>query len=90
MMNNFKYPISGICSKIGSQYWEDPHSIIVMNGGIGFKSADNGSASLVKQKTSSFGSGFCGFCVAVVVKLVGCPVYTHSLEYEFSSLYLMI
>ena len=69
-------------SEIGSQFWVDPHSIIVTNGGNGSKTAGNGSASLGKQ--TSIENGFC------VVEVVGGPVYTHSLEYECSYLYLMI
>ena len=69
-------------SEIGSQFWVDPHSIIVTNGGNGSITAGNGSASLGKQ--NSIENGFC------VVEVVGGPVYTHSLEYECSYLYLMI
>ena len=70
------------CSENRSQYWVDPHSIIVKNGGNESKSAGNGSASLRKQ--NSIKNGF------RVVEVVGGPVYTHSLEHEFSYLYLMI
>ena len=59
-------------SEIGSQFWVDPHSIIVMNGGIDNKSAGKGSASLGKQNSIENGFG--------VVVVVGGPVYTHSLE----------
>ena len=69
-------------SEIGSQFWVDPHSIIVTNGGNGSKTAGNGSASLGKQ--NSIENGFC------VVEVVGGPLYTHSLGYKFSYLYLMI
>ena len=71
-------------SEIGSQFWVDPHSIIVTNGGNGSKTAGNGSASLGKQ--TSIENGFC------VVEVVGGPVYTltHFLEYEISYLYLLM
>ena len=84
MMNKSKYPkcLPIKVSLIGSQYWKFPQSIVVMNGGNGSKSAGNGSASLGKQ--ISIENGF------RVVEVVGGPVYTHSLEYECSYLYLMI
>ena len=73
MTNNFKYPkYLPIKESSRSQYWEDPHSIIVMNGGIDNKSAGKGSASLGKQNSIENGFG--------VVVVVGGPVYTHSLE----------
>ena len=86
MINNLKYPRwFPIGNPIGSQYWEDPHSMTFRNGGNGSKSAGNGSASLGKQISIKN-----GFRVGGVVEVVGGPVYTHSLEYEFSYLYLMI
>ena len=81
-MTSYNYPIYLSLSENGLQYWVDPHSIIVMNGGNGSKSAGNGSASLGKQ--ISIENGF------RVVEVVGGPVYTHSLEYGCSYLYLMI
>ena len=89
MMNKFKYPkcLPINVSLIGSQYWKIPQSIVVTNGGNGSKSAGNGSASLGKQSSSG---AWVGFCVIVVVELVGGPLRTHSLEYEFSYFYLMI
>ena len=86
-MTSYNYPIYLSLSENGLQYWVDPHSIIVMNGGNGSKSAGNGSASLGKQSSSG---AWVGFCVIVVVELVGGPLRTHSLEYEFSYFYLMI
>ena len=65
----------------GSQYWEDPHLMILMDGDNGSKCAGNGLASLGKQ--TSIENGFC------VVEVVGGPLYTHSLGYKFSYLYLM-
>ena len=84
-MTSYNYPIYLSLSENGLQYWVDPHSIIVMNGGNGSKSAGNGSASLGKQISIEKN----GSCV-VVVEVVGGPLYTHSLEYECSYLYLMI
>ena len=81
-MTSYNYPIYLSLSENGLQYWVDPHSTIVMNGGNGSKSAGNGSASLGKQ--ISIENGF------RVVEVVGGPVYTHSLEYGCSYLYLMI
>ena len=92
-MNNFKYPKSNIIASSRSQYWEDPHSMIVTNGGNGYKSSGqacsgNGSVSLGKQNSSGVGVGFC--VVVIVVEIVEGPVYTHSLQCEFSYLYKMI
>ena len=83
-MTSYNYPIYLSLSENGLQYWVDPHSIIVMNGGNGSKSAGNGSASLGKQ--ISIENGF------RVVEVVGGPVYTltHFLEYEISYLYLLM
>ena len=74
-------------SLIGSQYWKIPQSIVVTNGGNGSKSAGNGSAFLGKH--NSIGA-WVGFCVIVVLEIVGGPLSTHSLEYEFLYFYLMI
>ena len=75
-MNNLKYP--KWFPKIGAQYWEDPHSMTFTNGDNGSKCGGNGSASLGKQISIEKN----GSCV-VVVEVVGGPLYTHSLEYEF-------
>ena len=84
-MNDFKYPkYLPKGPSAPSQYWEDPHSIIVMNGGNGL---GNGSASFGKQNLIGFGIGF-RVVVVVVVEVVGGPVYTHSLEYEFSYIFV--
>ena len=90
-MDDFKYPKylpNKPSTVIFSQYWEDPHSIIVKEGSNGYKSSDNGSASLGKQYSSVVGVVVCVF--AVVLETVECPISTHSLEYECSYLYLMI
>ena len=87
-MNNFKYPKSNIIASSRSQYWEDPHSMIVINGGNGYKSSGNSSVSLGLQNSSGVGVGLC--VVVIVVEIVEGPVYTHSLQCEFSYLYLMI
>ena len=91
MINKFKYPKclpTKVSLVIGSQYWEFPQSIIVMNGGNGFKYSGNGSASLWKHNSSGAWFGFC--VVVIVVEIVGGLVSTHFLEYEFSYLYLMM
>ena len=87
-MNNFKYPKSNIIASSRSQYWEDPHSMIVTNGGNGYKSSGNSSVSLGLQNSRGVGVGLC--VVVIVVEIVDGPAYTHSLQCEFSYLYLMI
>ena len=87
-MNNFKYPKSNIIASSRSQYWEDPHLMIVTNGGNGYKSSGNSSVSLGLQNSSGVGVGLC--VVVIVLEIVEGPVYTHSLQCEFSYLYLMI
>ena len=62
--------------------------MIVTNGGNGYKSSGNSSVSLGLQNSSGVGVGLC--VVVIVVEIVDGPVYTHSLQCEFSYLYLMI
>ena len=88
-MISYNYPKCFLIGSRGSQYWVllYPHSIMVTYGDMYRRNAGNGSASLGIQSSCEY-NVVC--VVVVVVEVVEGPVYTHSLECEFSYLYLMI